>query len=318
MPIPALFEGRLSLPVICAPMFLVSSPKLVISACQQGVIGTFPALNVRPQADLDKWLSEISETLEEYAAQHPDQTVAPFGVNQVVHPSNKRLHDDQALIRKHRVPFVITSQGNPADIVKDVHEWGGVVFHDVIYAEHAKKAINAGVDGLIIVTAGAGGHGGTTNPFALVREIREFWDGPLALAGAINDGFGIRAAEVIGADFAYMGTRFIATKEAEVDPVYKAMLVESSIKDIVYTDAFTGVNCNYLKPSIERAGIELDSYQGKTSVDMDLGGANAWKDIWGAGHGVSGIHEVLTVSDLVDQLKSEYQQAIETPDFTKK
>lgn len=315
MAIPEIFKGRLSLPVICAPMFLVSSPKLVISACQNGIVGSFPALNIRPQEKLDEWLRDISDTLAEYQAQHADMPVAPFAVNQVVHPSNSRLEADQALLRKHKVPLVITSQGNPAEIVKDVHSWGGVVFHDVIYAAHAKKAIAAGVDGIIVVTAGAGGHGGTTNPFALIREIREFWDGPIALAGAINDGFGIRAAEVIGADFAYMGTRFIATEEAEVEQDYKDMLVDSEIKDIIYTDTFTGVNCNYLKPSIERAGIDLDNYNGKTSVDMDLGGANAWKDIWGAGHGVSGIKEVKPMSELVNQLKLEYQQACAKQNF---
>lgn len=315
MTIPELFKNRLSLPVICAPMFLVSSPKLVISACKNGIVGTFPALNVRPQAMLDEWLSDINTELEKYAKANPGTRVAPFGVNQVAHPSNSRLSADQDLLRKHKVPFVITSQGNPAEIVKDVHSWGGVVFHDVIYAEHARKAIAAGVDGIIVVTAGAGGHGGTTNPFALIRQIREFWSGPIALAGAINDGFGIRAAEVIGADFAYMGTRFIATEEAEVEPTYKDMLVDSELKDIIYTDTFTGVNCNYLKPSIVRAGIDLDSYEGKSTVDMDLGGANAWKDIWGAGHGVSGIKDVKPMVKLVEQLKKEYQEACERPSF---
>ncbi len=312
MAIPGLFSGRMSLPVICAPMFLVSSPRLVISACKQGMVGTFPALNTRPQALLDDWLAEIIAELEGFSQAHPDLPVAPFGVNQVVHPSNSRLDADQALLRKHRVPFVITSQGNPADIVKDVHSWGGVVFHDVIYAEHAKKAIEAGVDGLILVTAGAGGHGGTTNPFALVRQVREFWDGPLALAGAINDGYAIRAAEVLGADFAYMGTRFIATEEAEVDEDYKTMLVESGLRDIAYSNLFTGVYANYLKPSIQRAGIDIDAYQGKTSVDMDLGGSNAWKDLWSAGHGVEGIHEVISMQALSEQLRKEYRIAAQT------
>jgi nitronate monooxygenase len=199
--------------------------------------------------------------------------------------------------------------------VKEVHEWGGVVFHDVIRADHAKKAIAAGVDGIIVVSSGAGGHAGTINPFALVREIREFWDGPLALAGAVNDGFGIRAAESLGADFSYMGTRFIATEEAEVDPDYKKMLVESEIKDLIFTDTFTGVKCNFLKPSIERAGVDLNSYQAKESVDLDLGGSNAWKDFWSAGEGVSGIHEIKSVSELVDQLKAEYHQAVSKPSF---
>ncbi|MDX1453145.1 MAG: nitronate monooxygenase family protein [Oleiphilaceae bacterium] len=315
MAIPQLFQNRLSLPVICAPMFLVSSPKLVISACQQGVVGTFPALNTRPQALLDQWLHEIAECLDAFARANPMATVAPFGVNQVVHPSNSRLEADQALLRKHQVPIVITSQGNPAEIVKDVHSWGGIVFHDVIYAEHAKKAIDAGVDGIIAVGAGAGGHGGTSNPFALIREIREFWNGPLALAGGVNDGYGIRAAEVLGADLVYMGTRFIATEEAEVAPEYKRMLVEATIRDILYSNAFTGVHANYLKASLVRAGIDLDTFVAKESVDMDLGGANAWKDLWSAGHGVAGIHSVVPIQELISQLCDEYRIAAAQPAF---
>jgi len=219
------------------------------------------------------------------------------------------------MVKKHQVPFVITSQGNPAEVVQEVHEWGGIVFHDVIRADHAKKAIAAGVDGIIIVTAGAGGHAGETNPFALVREIREFWDGPLALAGAINDGYGVRAAETLGADFSYIGTRFIATDEAEVDQDYKQMLVDSQIKDLVFTDTFTGVKCNFLKPSIARAGVDLEDYQAKTSVDLDLAGSNAWKDFWSAGHGVSGINEVKSMAALVAQLEQEYRNAVDTPVF---
>lgn len=315
MPIPSLFDSRLRLPVICAPMFLVSSPKLVISACKQGIVGTFPALNTRPQGLLDDWLKEITETLDQYASENPNTPVAPFGVNQVVHPSNSRLQADRALVKKHKVPLVITSQGNPSEIVKEVHEWGGLVFHDVIYAEHARKAIAAGVDGLILVGAGAGGHAGTANPFALVREIREFWDGPLALAGAINDGHGIRAAESLGADFAYMGTRFIATEEAEVNTEYKAMLVESQLRDLVYTDAFTGVHCNYLKASLERAGIDLASFEKKTKVDLDLGSSNAWKDFWSAGQGVSGIHEIENMETLVRRMVEEYRRAADIPAF---
>jgi nitronate monooxygenase len=315
MSIPDIFKGNLSLPVICAPMFLVSSPKLVISACKNGVVGTFPALNTRPQELLDDWLTQIKTELDEFKKENPDKPVAPFAVNEVVHPSNTRLEADHALVRKHKVPFVITSQGNPAEIVKDVHSWGGIVFHDVIYAEHAKKAIAAGVDGIIVVAAGAGGHGGTTNPFALVREIREFWDGPIALAGAINDGLGIRAAEVIGADFSYMGTRFIGTEEAQVPDDYKKMLVESTIKDVIYSDYFTGVHANYLRGSLENLGIDVKKMQGKDKVDLDLGNTNAWKDVWSAGHGVAGIHDILSMEDLVNQLKEEYRLAIQTPSF---
>ncbi|GAC18342.1 NAD(P)H-dependent flavin oxidoreductase [Paraglaciecola arctica] len=316
MAIPALFKNKLSLPVICAPMFLVSTPTLVISACKNGIVGSFPTFNARTQDVLDSWITEISTELETFAKLNPDKPTAPFAVNLVVHPSNTRLHNDRAVVKKHQVLFVITSQGNPAEVVEEVHQWGGIVFHDVIRAEHAKKAIEAGVDGIIIVTAGAGGHAGEINPFALVREIREFWDGPLALAGAINDGYGVRAAEILGADFSYMGTRFIATEEAEVEADYKSMLVTSEIKDLVYTDTFTGVKCNFLKPSIARAGVDLKSYQAKTLVDLDLGESNAWKDFWSAGHGVSGIKDVLPMTELVQQLKNQYQEAVHKPAFS--
>ncbi len=315
MAIPELFKNKLSLPVICAPMFLVSDPSLVISACKSGIVGTFPALNTRPQAMLEDWIVQIKKELAEFSQQNPHLPVAPFGVNQVVHPSNSRLKADRELVKKHKVPFVITSQGNPAEIVEEVHQWGGLVFHDVIHAKHAKKAIAAGVDGIIIVAAGAGGHGGTTNPFALITEIREFYDGPLALAGAINDGKSIRAAEVLGADFAYMGTRFIATQEANVPHEYKDMLVQAQVSDLVYTDYFTGVHANYLKASIKNEGIDLDSLDGKKEVDLDLGKKRSWKDIWSAGHGTAGIQSVPAMKDLVQELKQEYRAALEKPGF---
>lgn len=308
-------QSQLSLPIICAPMFLVSTPKLVIECCKNGVIGSFPALNIRPQALLDEWLTQITSELNDYKQANPSSTVAPFAVNQVVHPSNSRLEADHALIKKHKVPLVITSQGDPTNIVNDVHTWGGMVFHDVIKTHHAKKAVAAGVDGLIVVGAGAGGHGGTLNPFALVREIREFWQGPLILAGAINDGHGIRAAEVLGADMVYMGTRFIATQEAQVPEEYKSMLVESHIDDIIFSDHFTGVHANYLKASIENAGIDVNALTSKKSVDLDLGNTNSWKDIWSAGHGVGGIHDVLSVKQLVDNLKDEYDLACNRAPF---
>lgn len=308
-------QSQLSLPIICAPMFLVSTPKLVIECCKNGVIGSFPALNIRPQALLDEWLTQITSELNDYKQANPSSTVAPFAVNQVVHPSNSRLEADHALIKKHKVPLVITSQGDPTNIVNDVHTWGGMVFHDVIKTHHAKKAVAAGVDGLIVVGAGAGGHGGTLNPFALVREIREFWQGPLILAGAINDGHGIRAAEVLGADMVYMGTRFIATQEAQVPEEYKSMLVESHIDDIIFSDHFTGVHANYLKASIENAGIDVNALTSKKSVDLDLGNTNSWKDIWSAGHGVGGIHDVLSVKQLVDNLKGEYDLACNRAPF---
>lgn len=316
MPLPKILKDNLALPVICAPMFLVSSPKLVVAACKSGMVGSFPALNVRPSEKLDEWLTEIKTELATFKAANPDAKVAPYAVNQVVHPSNSRLMEDHALIKKHQVPFVITSQGDPTAIVKDVHSWGGIVFHDVIKAQHAKKAIAAGVDGIIVVGAGAGGHGGTANPFALVREIREFYDGPLALAGAINDGQGIRASEILGADLAYMGTRFIATEEAQVPEAYKKMLIESTINDIVYSDHFTGVHANYLRGSLESVGIDVKQLQGKEKVDLDLGNTNSWTDIWSAGHGVVGIKDIPKVKDLAKQLQDEYISALTKPSFT--
>jgi nitronate monooxygenase len=297
-------------------MFLGSTPKLVIECCKNGVVGSFPALNIRPQEKLDEWLSEISSTLAQYKIDNPNAKIAPFAVNQVVHPSNSRLMADHALIKKHKVPLVITSQGDPTEIVKDVHSWGGMVFHDVIKTQHAKKAMAAGVDGIIVVGAGAGGHGGTLNPFALVREIREFWNGPLILAGAINDGHGIRAAEVLGADMVYMGTRFIATEEAQVPQAYKTMLVDSQIDDIIFSDHFTGVHANYLKASLESAGIDIKALTSKGRVDLDLGNTNSWKDIWSAGHGVGGIHNVVSVQQLVCNLTDEYKQACDRTTFT--
>lgn len=311
-----LLNENMRLPVICAPMFLVSTPNLVISACKSGIVGSFPAFNTRTQAALDEWLTTIARALEAEKQANPTAKVAPFAVNMVVHASNKRLAADFDVVKKHQVPFVITSQGNPKPLVDEVHQWGGIVFHDVITVAHARKAIEAGVDGLILVAAGAGGHAGEVNPLALVREVREFWQGPLVLAGAINDGYGIRATEVLGANYSYMGTRFIATKEAEVDPDYKSMLLESGLGDLVLTDTFTGVKCHFLKPSIARAGIDLAKLDGKENVDLDLGGSNAWKDMWSAGHGVSGIHSIEPMNHLVHQLIHEYQQAAQTPVFT--
>ncbi len=309
-------DKNLALPVICAPMFLVSSPQLVISTCLNGVVGSFPAFNTRSQSTLDEWLHEIEHALATARETNPSKPIAPYAVNMVVHPSNQRLQADFDVISKHKVPFVITSQGDPTSITQAVHRWGGIVFHDVTNLAHAKKALAAGVDGLILVAAGAGGHAGTINPFALVRDIREIWAGPIALAGAINDGFGVRATEVLGANYSYMGTRFIATQEAQVPSDYKSMLIDADIDDLVFTDTFTGVKCHFLKPSITRAGLDLEQINSKTAVDLDLGGSNAWKDMWSAGHGVSGIHQVLSVDELVTQLKSEYIQASNTPVFS--
>lgn len=311
MSLPPLLQG-LRLPVIAAPMFLVSGPELVIAACRSGIVGSFPALNARPASQLDDWLGQITSALRDPAS----GTVAPFAVNLILHPSNARLAEDAALVAKHRVPILITSLGHPGEIVKMAHDYGGLVFADVIHAQHARKAIAAGVDGIIAIAAGAGGHAGTQSPFSLVREIREFWDGPLVLGGAINDGYAIRAAQVLGADLAYMGTRFIATREAAAVQEYKDMLVASGAQDIVYTDAISGANANFLWPSLARAGYKREDLQpaaGKAKLKEIADEARAWRDVWSAGHGVAGIHDQPPVADLVARLTTEYAVAGRTP-----
>ncbi|MBZ0142622.1 MAG: nitronate monooxygenase [Rhodocyclaceae bacterium] len=313
MPIPQLFRGRMTAPVIAAPMFLVSGPHLVIEACKAGVAGTFPTLNARPIEVLDEWLTQINAELGAAMAANPSAAIAPYGVNLILHHSNTRLAQDFELVVKHKVPFVITSLGHPGEVVKAVHAYGGVVFSDVIHAYHAKKAIDAGVDGIVCVAAGAGGHAGTQSPFSLVREIREFWDGALVLGGAISDGASVRAAEVMGADFAYMGTRFIATREAMATDDYKRMLLECSVKDIVYTPAVTGTHANFLWPSLEQAGYTKEML-GSTEAREDFSsGAKAWRDTWSAGHGVATIHDVPTTAELVARLAAEYRAACMLP-----
>lgn len=316
MTVPNAFRGTLRVPVIAAPMFLVSGPDLVIEACKAGVAGTFPSLNARPAAQLDEWLGRINAELQTHRAAHPGAPVAPFGVNLILHPSNERLPEDLALVAKHRVPLVITSLGHPGEVVKTVHAYGGLVFADIIHAYHAKKAIAAGVDGIIAVAGGAGGHAGTQNPFSLIREIREFWDGALALAGSISDGASVRAAEIMGADFAYMGTRFIATRESMAQEAYKAMLVECSASDVVYTDAISGTNANFLWPSLARAGFDREQLSvnfGKGKLHGVADEARAWRDVWSAGHGVATIHDVPPVAELVDRLVAEYRAACSLP-----
>jgi len=303
--LPEQLQGRLSLPLIGAPMFIVSGPELVIAQCRAGIIGSFPALNARPQALLDDWLSQITGTL----ASEPD--AAPFAVNQICHPSNKRLEQDVALCVKHRVPIVITSLSPPAEIVQAVHSYGGLVFHDVISMRHARKAAAQGVDGLILVAAGAGGHAGPMSPFALVNEARQWFEGCLILSGAMSRGSDILAAQVMGADLAYMGTRFIATKEASVSPEYKQMLIDSCAEDIVYSSLFTGVKGNYLRGSIKAAGLDPDHLPDGDISKMDFEemtqGSKAWKDIWGAGQGVGSISELVSASGVVDDLARQYQ-----------
>lgn len=306
MPIPASLNQNLTLPVICAPMFIVSNPDLVIAQCQSGVIGSFPALNARPKELLDEWLTKIRATLAE------SPNAAPFAVNQIIHPSNDRLEHDMALCVKHEVPLIITSLSAPTQIVPPVHAYGGKVFHDVISVRHAEKALEAGVDGLILVCAGAGGHAGTLSPFALVSEIRKFYDGPIALSGAISTGQNILAAQALGADFAYIGTRFIATREANAVDAYKQAIIESAAKDVVYTPYFTGVHGNYLKKSIVAAGLDPDDLPVKDKSSMNFGGsrdAKAWRDIWGAGQGVGSIDQVLPAAELIAQMKQEYLAA---------
>ena len=306
MPIPASLNRNLALPVICAPMFIVSNPDLVIAQCKGGLIGSFPALNARPKELLDEWLTRIKAELA------TDPQAAPFAVNQIIHPSNERLEHDMALCVKHEVPLIITSLSAPTAIVPHVHAYGGKVFHDVISVRHAEKALEAGVDGLILVCAGAGGHAGTLSPFALVGEIRKFYDGPIALSGSITNGSAILAAQAMGADVAYMGTRFIATHEANAVDAYKQAIVDSAAADVVYTPYFTGVHGNYLKKSILAAGLDPANLPEKDKSAMSFGGARdakAWKDIWGAGQGVGNIADVLPTADLIDRLKQEYRAA---------
>jgi nitronate monooxygenase len=306
-------QRQMSLPVIGAPMFIVGNPDLVIAQCTSGIIGSFPALNARPAEVLDEWLARIGASLADYRRAHPGARVAPYAVNQIIHQSNDRLERDLDACVRHKVPMIITSLRAPDDVVKVVHGYGGVVFHDVISIRHAQKALEAGVDGLILVCAGAGGHAGALSPFALVREVRRFFDGPIALSGAITDGAGILSAQALGADFAYVGTRFIATREANAVEGYKQMIVGTTAADVVYTPFFTGVHGNYLKPSIAAAGLDPDNLPAVDKAKMNFGSdrdkPKAWKEIWGAGQGVGNIDDVPPVAELVVRLRREYEAA---------
>ena len=309
-------KENISMPVIGAPLFLVSGPDLVIAQCKAGVIGSFPALNARPQHVLDEWLTRIKTELAEYKELNPDAKVAPFAVNQICHGSNDRLMQDMETCVKHEVPIIITSLRPPAEVVEAAHSYGGLVYHDVISVRHAQKAAEQGVDGLILVCAGAGGHAGALSPFALLREVKEWFDGTVILSGSIGDGHSVASAIALGADFAYMGTRFIATHEANAEPEYKKMLEESAAADIVYSSLFTGVSGNYLKPSISNAGLDPDNLPDadKSSMNFGSGGntdSKAWKDIWGSGQGIGLIEDSPSVEELVGRLKSEYKQAFE-------
>jgi nitronate monooxygenase len=316
LPIPSHIKDNLSIPVIGSPLFIISGPELVIAQCKAGIIGSFPALNARPQHVLEEWIVRIKTELAEYQAENPDAKVAPFAVNQICHGSNDRLADDMATCVKHEVPIIITSLRPPAELVEAAHSYGGLVYHDVINVRHAKKAVEQGVDGLILVCAGAGGHAGALSPFALLREVKEWFDGTVILSGSIGDGYSVAASLALGADFAYMGTRFIATKEANADPEYKKMLEESVADDIVYSSLFTGVHGNYLKPSISNAGMDPNNLPSadKSSMNFGSGGntkSKAWKDIWGSGQGIGRIYDSPPVSELVDRIKAEFEQAKE-------
>jgi nitronate monooxygenase len=305
MPRPALFQDRLRLPLIGAPMFIVSQPGLVAAQCRAGVVGCFPTLNARPLPQLEAWLEQLTAVTHEPGA-------APFGANLIVHKSNTRLAEDLDLVVKYKVPFVITSVGDPSPVVERVHAYGGIVFHDVISLKHARKAAGAGVDGLILVCAGAGGHAGTLSPFAFVAEVRKIFTGAIVLSGAISLGNHIKAAQVLGADMAYMGTRFIATTEAHAQDDYKKMIVESGTADIVYTPYFSGINANYLRSSIAANGLNPDEVLGpREGARLSLGsdddrGPKAWRDIWSAGQGAGAIDDIPTVAALVDRLKAQY------------
>ena len=298
-------------PVIGSPLFIISNPKMVIEQCKAGVIGSMPALNARPASQLDEWLSEITETLAAHNKANPDSPASPFAINQIVHKSNDRLEHDMALCVKYKVPVIITSLGAREDINQAAHSYGGVVLHDIINNKFAHKAIEKGADGLIAVAAGAGGHAGTKSPFALIQEIRQWFDGPLALSGSIATGDAILAAQAMGADFAYMGSAFIATHEARAAEAYKQTIVDCNSDDIVYSNLFTGVHGNYLAPSIRASGLDPENLPESDPSKMNFGGdaKKAWKDIWGCGQGIGAIKAVVSVAERVAQLKREYQQA---------
>lgn len=316
MALPALLQNSLSLPVIGSPLFIISVPDLVIAQCKAGIVGSFPALNARPKELLEEWIIKIKTELEAYQKANPDKKVAPFAVNQIVHASNDRLQHDVEMCVKHKVPIMITSLRAPAEVVQAAHSYGGLVFHDVINQRHAQKAAEEGVDGLILVAAGAGGHAGTLSPMALVSEVKQWFKGTVCLSGAIANGASILAAQAMGADLAYIGTRFIATAEANAMPEYKKMLTETSASDIVYSSLFTGVHGNYLGPSIVNSGLDPKNLPegSKQAMSFGSGGSSknkVWRDIWGAGQGVGSIREIASVAEVVGKLTREYHAAMQ-------
>ncbi|HEX7389302.1 MAG TPA: nitronate monooxygenase family protein [Acidiphilium sp.] len=312
MTVPALLSDRLAIPAIGSPLFIVSNPKLVIAQCTSGIVGSFPALNARPEAMLDEWLAEITEALAAWDAAHPEAPAAPFAVNQIVHRSNARLEHDLALCVKYRVPMLITSLGARPEVNEAAHSYGGIVMHDIISNAFAHKAIEKGADGLIAVAAGAGGHAGVISPFALIQEIRTWFDGPVALSGAIATGRAVLAAVAMGADFAYIGSAFIATEEANASEAYKQAIVDGRAEDIVYTNLFTGVHGNYLRPSVVAAGLDPDNLPASEASAMNFregAKAKAWKDVWGSGQGIGVVDAVVPARTLIGRLTAEYRAA---------
>nr|WP_199171937.1 nitronate monooxygenase family protein [Sporosarcina sp. P13] len=305
-------KKNMSIPVIASPMFIISNPKTVIAQCKAGIIGSMPSLNARPASQFDEWLAEITEELADYNAKNPDKPAAPFAINQIVHRSNERLQEDMEICVKYKVPILITSLGAREDVYQAAHSYGGIVLHDVINNMFAKKAIEKGADGLIAIAAGAGGHAGLKSPFALIQEIREWFDGPLALGGSIATGGSVLAAEAMGADFAYIGSPFIATEEARAAEEYKQAIVDANSDDIVYSNYFTGVHGNYLAPSIRASGLDPDNLPESDPTKMNFGGdvgKKAWKDIWGCGQGIGVIDKVQPTKDYITQLADQYNQA---------
>jgi nitronate monooxygenase len=311
MALPDILKTNLRLPVVGSPLFIISHPPLVLAQCKAGIVGSFPALNARPASQLDEWLAQITEELAAHDAANPDAKAAPFAVNQIVHKSNTRLEEDLALCVKYKVPIVISSLGAVEEVNEAVHSYGGIVLHDIIHDRHARNAIRRGADGLIAVAAGAGGHAGTLSPFALIQEIRQWFDGPLLLSGAIANGGAVLAAQAMGADMAYIGSPFIATREARAAEDYKQMIVDSKAADIVYSNLFTGVHGNYLKGSVEKAGMDPNNLPESDPSKMNFGGdkSKAWKDIWGCGQGIGAVDSVVGTAELVDRLAREYEDA---------
>tara|TARA_Y100001970_G_scaffold44984_1_gene56359 strand:- start:13015 stop:13980 length:966 start_codon:yes stop_codon:yes gene_type:complete len=304
---------KLRIPVVGSPMFTISNPELVVNQCKSGIIGSFPALNAREPESLDDWIKRIKDDLEDYKHNNPNKIVAPFAVNQICHKSNNRLMSDMETCVNNKVPIIITSLRPPDDVIDAAHSYGGIVYHDVISVRHAEKAAELGVDGLILVCAGAGGHAGTLSPFALLREVKEWFNGTILLSGAIGDGYSIASALALGADLAYVGSRFIATTEANADEVYKKMILDSSAKDIVYSSFFSGIHGNYLRGSIERSGLDPDNLENGSKTQMTFSNPNkpkTWKDIWGSGQGIGRVSEINSTEKVVDQLEKELNNAI--------